>query len=201
MALFYAPYVNSYRRYQAGTFAPTRLVAGVDNRTCGLRILGHSPQAIRVENRCPGADANPYLAFAATLAAGLYGIENELPFAGLYQGDAYKDPKVREIPKTLYEAIRHLETSREARRVARHSAVTLPAFQLSMKHPPELHSKENEGRACKVFCVSPAGYVICFARRAFAPRRRWRNSLMPVSIGGSAWSTSWPPRGSPCTRL
>jgi len=115
MALFYAPYVNSYRRYQAGTFAPTRLVAGVDNRTCGLRILGHSPKAIRVENRCPGADANPYLAFAATLAAGLYGIENELPFEGLYQGDAYRDPKVREVPKTLYEAIRLLDASLEAR--------------------------------------------------------------------------------------
>jgi glutamine synthetase len=70
LAVFYAPYVNSYRRYQSGSFAPTRLVAGVDNRTCGMRIVGHSPPAIRVENRCPGADANPYLAFAATIAAG-----------------------------------------------------------------------------------------------------------------------------------
>ena len=85
LSVFYAPYVNSYRRYQAGSFAPTRLVAGVDNRTCGLRILGHSPKAIRVENRSPGADANPYLAFAATIAAGLYGIEQELKFEGLYE--------------------------------------------------------------------------------------------------------------------
>lgn len=114
-ALFYAPYVNSYRRYQAGSFAPTRLVAGVDNRTCGMRIVGHSPKAVRVENRCPGADANPYLAFAATIAAGLYGIEQGLEFEGIYEGDAYHDPKVREVPKTLYEAIARLEGSRPAR--------------------------------------------------------------------------------------
>jgi glutamine synthetase len=114
-SVFYAPYVNSYRRYMAGTFAPTRLVAGVDNRTCGLRLLGHSPSAIRVENRCPGADANPYLAFAATIAAGVYGITHELEFEGIYSGDAYADPKVREVPKSLYEATRLLEESKIAR--------------------------------------------------------------------------------------
>jgi glutamine synthetase len=115
LSVFYAPYVNSYRRYQAGSFAPTRLVAGVDNRTCGMRILGHSPKAIRVENRCPGADANPYLAFAATIAAGLYGIEQGLRFEGLYTGNAYADPSVREVPKTLYEAAQLLENSQAAR--------------------------------------------------------------------------------------
>jgi glutamine synthetase len=115
LSVFHAPYVNSYRRYQAGSFAPTRLVAGVDNRTCGMRILGHSAKAIRCENRCPGADANPYLAFAATIAAGLYGIEQGLKFEGLYAGNAYADPAVREVPKTLYEAIRLLEDSKPAR--------------------------------------------------------------------------------------
>jgi len=115
LSVFYAPYVNSYRRYQAGTFAPTRLVAGVDNRTCGIRILGHSAKAIRVENRCPGADANPYLAFAATIAAGLYGIEQGLKFEGLYSGNAYADPTVREVPKTLYEAVQLLAGSKAAR--------------------------------------------------------------------------------------
>ena len=114
-SVFYAPYVNSYRRYMAGTFAPTRLVAGMDNRTTGLRLLGHSPKAIRIENRCPGADANPYLAFAATIAAGLYGITHELTFEGIYEGDAYRDPSVREVPKSLYEAIRLLEESKIAR--------------------------------------------------------------------------------------
>ena len=115
LSVFYAPYVNSYRRYQAGSFAPTRLVAGVDNRTCGMRILGHSAKAIRVENRCPGADANPYLAFAATIAAGLYGIEQGLKFEGLYTGNAYADPAVREVPKTLYEAVELLAGSKAAR--------------------------------------------------------------------------------------
>ncbi len=115
LSLFFAPYVNSYRRYQAGSFAPTRLVAGADNRTCGLRILGHSPPSIRVENRCPGADANPYLAFAATIAAGLHGIEQALPFEGLYAGNAYADPGVREVPKTLAEAIALLRDSTAAR--------------------------------------------------------------------------------------
>jgi glutamine synthetase len=114
-SVFYAPSVNSYRRYMAGTFAPTRLVAGVDNRTCGLRILGHSPRAIRVENRCPGADANPYLAFAATIAAGIHGITHGLTFEGLYAGDAYRDPEVREVPKSLYEAARLLDESDIAR--------------------------------------------------------------------------------------
>ncbi|MGH7612570.1 MAG: glutamine synthetase family protein [Gemmatimonadales bacterium] len=114
-SVFYAPYVNSYRRYMAGTFAPTRLVAGVDNRTCGLRLVGHSPKAIRVENRCPGADANPYLAFAAAVAAGIYGITHGLTFEGIYSGDAYRDPKVREVPKSLYEATRLLEESTIAR--------------------------------------------------------------------------------------
>jgi glutamine synthetase len=114
-SVFYAPYVNSYRRYMAGTFAPTRLVAGVDNRTCGLRLVGHSPKAIRVENRCPGADANPYLAFAAAIAAGIYGITHGLAFEGIYTGDAYRDPKVREVPKSLYEATRLFEESKIAR--------------------------------------------------------------------------------------
>ena len=115
LSVFYAPYVNSYRRYQAGSFAPTRLVAGVDNRTCGIRILGHSAKAIRVENRSPGADANPYLAFAATIAAGLHGIEQGLKFEGLYTGNAYADPTVRQVPMTLYEAVDLFAGSKAAR--------------------------------------------------------------------------------------
>jgi glutamine synthetase len=90
-------------------------VAGVDNRTCGLRILGHSPKAIRVENRSPGADANPYLAFAATIAAGLHGIEQGLTFEGVYEGNAYADPAVRQVPMTLYEAVELFANSKAAR--------------------------------------------------------------------------------------
>ena len=111
---FYAPYVNSYKRYQAGSFAPTRIVAGWDNRTCGFRICGEG-SGFRVENRIPGADANPYLAFAATIAAGLHGIQKKLPAPGVYEGNAYEDPKLPQVPKTLREAIAELERSRVAR--------------------------------------------------------------------------------------
>jgi glutamine synthetase len=113
-AYFYAPYVNSYKRYQAGTFAPTRVVAGWDNRTCGFRLCGEG-SSFRVENRIPGADANPYLAFAATIAAGLHGIARKLPAPRIYEGNAYEDPKLPQVPKTLREAVAALEASRLAR--------------------------------------------------------------------------------------
>src|SRR5438093_1119946 len=87
LAYFYAPGVNSYKRYQAASFAPTRIVAGWDNRTCGFRLCGER-QGLRVENRIPGADANPYLAFAATIAAGLHGIASRLQAPRRYEGTA-----------------------------------------------------------------------------------------------------------------
>jgi glutamine synthetase len=114
LAYFYAPYVNSYKRYQAGSFAPTRIVAGWDNRTCGFRLCGEGP-GFRVENRIPGADANPYLAFAATIAAGLHGIQKKLPAPRVYEGNAYEDPKLLQVPKTFREAVAELERSRVAR--------------------------------------------------------------------------------------
>jgi glutamine synthetase len=113
-AYFYAPTVNSYKRYQAGSFAPTRLVAGWDNRTCGFRLCGEG-SAFRVENRIPGADANPYLAFAATIAAGLHGIQSRLKAPRLYEGNAYEDATLPQVPKTLREAIAELERSKVAR--------------------------------------------------------------------------------------
>jgi glutamine synthetase len=114
LAYFYAPYVNSYKRYQAGTFAPTRIVAGWDNRTCGFRLCGEG-SSFRVENRIPGADANPYLAFAATIAAGLHGIAKKLPAPRIFEGNAYEDPKLPQVPKTLREAVAGLEGSKVAR--------------------------------------------------------------------------------------
>jgi len=104
LTYFYAPTINSYKRYQAGSFAPTRLVCGKDNRTCGLRVVGEG-HSLRVENRLPGADGNPYLAFAATLAAGLYGIEKKLAFNGFHEGNAYEAASVPQVPKTLREAL------------------------------------------------------------------------------------------------
>ncbi|KAB2346185.1 glutamine synthetase [Actinomadura rudentiformis] len=86
--LLYAPNINSYKRYQPGSFAPTAIKWGVDNRTCALRLVGHGP-SLRVENRVPGGDVNPYLAVAGLIAAGLHGIDNELPLEEAYTGNAY----------------------------------------------------------------------------------------------------------------
>jgi len=104
LTCFYAPTINSYKRYQSGSFAPTRLVCGKDNRTCGLRVVGEE-SSLRLENRLPGADGNPYLAFAATLAAGIHGLQNKLAFHGFYEGNAYEADDVTQVPKTLREAI------------------------------------------------------------------------------------------------
>ena len=113
-AYFYAPTINAYKRYQAGSFAPTRIAAGWDNRTCGFRLCGEG-SAFRVENRIPGADANPYLAFAATIVAGLHGLGARLKAPKLYEGNAYQDATLPQVPKTLREAIGELERSKVAR--------------------------------------------------------------------------------------
>jgi glutamine synthetase len=113
-AYFYAPTINAYKRYQAGSFAPTRIAAGWDNRTCGFRLCGEGP-SFRVENRIPGADANPYLAFAATIAAGLHGIARKLKPPPLYEGNAYEDATLAQVPKTLREALDELAASEAAR--------------------------------------------------------------------------------------
>jgi glutamine synthetase len=112
-AVFLAPNVNSYKRYAAGSWAPTTLAWGYDNRTCGFRVVGHG-KALRVECRIPGADANPYLAFAALLAAGLHGIENKLEPPPVFTGNAYESD-VKRFPHTLNEAITALEQGTVAR--------------------------------------------------------------------------------------
>ena len=114
LAYFYAPSVNSYKRYQSGTFAPTRIVTGWDNRTCGFRLCGEGA-GFRVENRIPGADANAYLAFAATIAAGLHGVDAKLKPAKVYEGNAYEDASLPQVPKTLREAVDELGRSKVAR--------------------------------------------------------------------------------------
>ena len=108
--LFLAPNVNSYKRFQAGSFAPTRIVWSRDNRTAGFRILGHGAST-RIECRIPGADVNPYLAYAALIAGALHGIEEKLEPPPVYRGDAYKDPAVPSVPRTLGEAIERLQGS------------------------------------------------------------------------------------------
>src|ERR687889_259345 len=100
--LFFAPNVNSYKRYAKGSFAPTAVAWGKDNRTCSLRVVGHG-NSLRVENRIPGGDVNPYLAIAAMIAAGLHGIENELPLEEEFAGNAYETDKPH-VPTNLREA-------------------------------------------------------------------------------------------------
>jgi glutamine synthetase len=102
-SLFFAPNINSYKRYAPGSFAPTALRWGVDNRTCALRIAGHG-QGMRVENRVPGGDVNPYLAIAALVAGALHGIENELSLEDEFVGNAYDDASAARVPTTLREA-------------------------------------------------------------------------------------------------
>ncbi len=104
LTLMYAPNVNSYKRFQPGSFAPTAVRWGTDNRTCALRVVGHSPTSLRFENRVPGGDVNPYLAIAAMVAGALYGIENELELEDAYTGNAYTDPRAPHVPRTLRDA-------------------------------------------------------------------------------------------------
>ncbi len=113
LAIFLAPTINSYKRYAAGSWAPTTLAWGHDNRTCGFRIVGHGP-ALRTETRIPGGDVNPYLAFSALIAAGLYGIENELELPPALEGNAYESDAER-FPHTLRDAISALEQGTMAR--------------------------------------------------------------------------------------
>ncbi|MFN0067881.1 MAG: glutamine synthetase family protein [Limisphaerales bacterium] len=103
LCLCYAPTVNSYKRYQPGSWAPTRMAWATDNRTTGFRVVGHG-NSFRPENRMPGADANPYLAFAAMLAAGLAGIDEGLDCGDEYRGNAYVDDLLPRLPHSLRDA-------------------------------------------------------------------------------------------------
>jgi glutamine synthetase len=113
LSYFFAPNINSYKRYQAGSFAPTAVKWGLDNRTCSLRVVGHGP-SLRFENRVPGGDVNPYLAVAAMIAAGLHGLDNELPLEAPYGGNAYASDAER-VPTTLADAGALLSGSKIAR--------------------------------------------------------------------------------------
>ena len=108
---FLAPYINSYKRFVAGTFAPTKSVWSMDNRTAGFRVCGDGTKAVRVECRIGGADLNPSLAMAALLAAGIDGIEKKMALEPEFKGDAYGGTDVREIPATLREATTALDGS------------------------------------------------------------------------------------------
>jgi glutamine synthetase len=102
LCLFYAPNVNSYKRFAAASFAPTAVAWGRDNRTCSLRVVGHGPSR-RIECRLPGADVNPYLALAAMIASGLHGMDAGLELEPAFEGNAYASDKPR-VPATLRDA-------------------------------------------------------------------------------------------------
>ena len=114
LAACYAPYVNSYKRYQSGSFAPTGIAWSYDNRTAGFRVVGHD-SSLRVECRIPGADANPYIAYAATLAAGLDGIQRKIEPPAIFEGDVYAATSLPRVPRSLRDAIGRFEGSELAR--------------------------------------------------------------------------------------
>lgn len=114
-AAIYWPTVNSYRRARAYSWSATTVSWGWDNRSTALRVVGEDAESLRLENRMPGADVNPYLAIAATLAGGAYGIEQKLELPEAYLGDAYADPKLEKLPGSLVEAVDILDKSTIAR--------------------------------------------------------------------------------------
>jgi len=116
LCYFFAPSINAYKRYQPGSWAPTKMAWAFDNRTVGYRVVGEG-NSFRIENRMPGADANPYLAFAAMMAAGLAGMEEGLDCGAVYKGNAYADSKLPSLPTSLHEAADLLDKSRLARKV------------------------------------------------------------------------------------
>jgi glutamine synthetase len=120
---FLAPYINSYKRFQVGTFAPTKAIWSPDNRSAGFRLCSEQSKAIRVECRIGGADLNPYLAIAALLAAGLAGIDEGLELEPAFVGDAYHGRELREVPKTLRDALDRLDKSDMLRQALGHDVV------------------------------------------------------------------------------
>jgi glutamine synthetase len=116
LACFFAPTINAYKRYQSASWAPTKMAWSTDNRTTGFRIVGHG-NSFRIENRMPGGDANPYLAFAATIVAGMAGVEERLDCGDSYEGNAYVDASLPALPTSLHEAVNLLDASKLARKI------------------------------------------------------------------------------------
>jgi glutamine synthetase len=133
LCLFYGPTINSYKRYQPGSWAPTRMAWATDNRTTGFRVVGHG-NGYRPENRMPGADANPYLAFAAMLAAGLAGIDEDLDCGPAYEGNAYLDPKLARLPGSLRAATDLFENSALAKSAFGPEVVEFYAHHARLEH-------------------------------------------------------------------
>lgn len=128
----YAPTVNSYKRYQDQSWAPTGLAWSTDNRTAGFRIVGSGP-SLRIENRIPGADVNPYLAYAAAIASGLDGIRNRIEPPTEFSGDVYAADDIAPVPTTLSEALGRFTASADARRLLGDAVVEHYAHHLAQE--------------------------------------------------------------------
>ena len=126
--------MNSYKRYQPGSFAPTAVAWGEDNRTCALRVVGHGP-GLRVENRVPGGDVNPYLAQAAMLAGGLHGVRNELELEPAFTGNAYEADSAASRARCAPRARSSRRPSWPRRRSARTSSRTTCGPRTSSSRP------------------------------------------------------------------
>jgi glutamine synthetase len=122
LCYFFAPTINSYKRYQPGSWAPTKMAWAYDNRTVGFRVVGEG-NSFRIENRMPGADAHPHLAFAAMIAAGMAGIREKLDGGPIYTGNAYADNSLAALPHSLRHAADLLDSSAMARRAFGDAAV------------------------------------------------------------------------------
>jgi glutamine synthetase len=114
MMVFYAPTINSYKRYQVGSWAPTRIAWSYDNRTAGFRVVGHGP-SLRIESRIPGADCNPYLVYAAAMASGLDGVRNQIEPPPVFEGDIYQAQELPHVPRTLRDATERFANSEFAK--------------------------------------------------------------------------------------
>ena len=137
----YAPTINSYKRYVDGSWAPTRIAWSNDNRTAGFRVVGTGPSR-RIENRIPGADCNPYLAYAATIASGLAGIEQQIEPPEPFDGDVYQAPTAAARPR--HAGRRRLRRSRRALSPARHSVTDV------VDHYTHFHRVEIEAHRAAV---------------------------------------------------
>jgi glutamine synthetase len=149
LALCFAPNANSYKRYRKGTFAPTGIAWSYDNRTAGFRVVGRGP-SLRVECRIPGADANPYLAIAALLAAGLAGLEARREPGPAFRGDVYAAADLPQVPRSLAEALAEFEQSRLARE-AFGDAVVLHLLHFARSEAAGLEARVSDVERARYF--------------------------------------------------
>ena len=138
LSVLFAPTINAYKRYQSLSWAPTAITWGHDNRTCGFRVVGRG-RSFRIENRLPGADANPYLAYAAMIGAGMYGIAHRLELAPAFDGNAYAATDLPRLPTTLREAFQALEGSAIAREVLGDEVVD--HYALTARHEADAYDR------------------------------------------------------------